>query len=257
MAVEAVKVNLESLERFRESLAADLTGNGTGPVRAAIKRWGRFYRTSMQERFVSESNGFGDWPALEPSTIAGRRAGRRVQGKKGAKKQTRGGAVRRMQKQIAKREKQRGSAQLRLHFAKTDEAYDRAAKQIATHTAIIRKYTEKIAEYSSMDNISVLRDTGQLFGALAPEFDGAPGALEENIPFGIRVGYGGAAIHQDPARKNNHATIAEIASYHQIGAGRLKKREIIVKPPADCVTMMREEMDFAVGKMLKETGNGR
>lgn len=96
--------------------------------------------------------------------------------------------------------------------------------------------------------VEILTDTGLLKGALQPQFIGAPGALEEHIPFGIRVGYGGPGQHP-----GGSATVAEIASYHQTGAGKLPVREIIV-PPSDA--LMRRMASLMVRK-LQEMAHGR
>ena len=92
--------------------------------------------------------------------------------------------------------------------------------------------------------VSILQDTGVLFDALAPEFIGAPGQYQDNIPYGIRVGFGGPASHP-----GSSVTIADIASYHQTGAGRLPKREILVEPDAPRLHLMARLMVDAMKKM--------
>lgn len=96
--------------------------------------------------------------------------------------------------------------------------------------------------------VAILTDLALLKGALQPQFIGAPGALEEQIPFGIRVGYGGPDKHP-----GGGATVAEIASYHQTGAGRLPVREIIVPPDVSTERrmaglMVRKLQDMAHGR---------
>lgn len=98
---------------------------------------------------------------------------------------------------------------------------------------------------------SILRDTNTMFTALQPTFKGAPGALEEDIEHGIRVGYGGPQRYKD----GGAATIADIASFHQEGAGKLPKREIIVPPDNNTMEAMTRDMDRGVAQMLKDTGN--
>ena len=95
------------------------------------------------------------------------------------------------------------------------------------------------------DNISILWDTGVLMGALSPTFTGAKGALEDDIPFGIRVGYGG------PHRANGESnlTIADIAEVHQEGLGNVPQREIIVKPPQGVIDKMAGDMQRAINKV--------
>jgi hypothetical protein len=90
---------------------------------------------------------------------------------------------------------------------------------------------------------AILRDTGLLLGALNPEFVSSPGALQEGIPFGVRVGYGG------PGRYPSGASIADIARFHQLGEGYNPKREIIVKPDAATISRMADDMQRAMIKL--------
>lgn len=100
---------------------------------------------------------------------------------------------------------------------------------------------------------SILRDTGLLFGALAPIFVGAPGALQQRIKFGIRVGYGGPQRHAVDANSKGAATIADIASFHQLGnLPRMPQREIIVSPPLPVVDKMEADMFSALDKLAKD-----
>ena len=84
--------------------------------------------------------------------------------------------------------------------------------------------------------VSILRDIGLLFGALAPAFQNAPGQFEARGPWRVEVGYGGN--HKYP---NGNVTIADIASFHHFGTSRIPKREIIVDPPSTLVQQMRED----------------
>jgi hypothetical protein len=92
-------------------------------------------------------------------------------------------------------------------------------------------------------SFAILRDTGTLLNAVDPTFSGKPGQLQQDIPFGIRVGYGGPGRH--PKGK---ATIADIAAFHQEGAGHLPARKIIVapSPASDVVNQMAEDMNRAL-----------
>ena len=90
---------------------------------------------------------------------------------------------------------------------------------------------------------TILRDTGILFAALAPVFSNAPGAIEERIPFGIKVGYGGPQLHD----AGGTATIADIASFHQNGSlPNLPQREIIVAPDDTLLRTMANDMTKAL-----------
>lgn len=96
---------------------------------------------------------------------------------------------------------------------------------------------------------SILRDTGLMFQALNPTWDRKPGALQQDISFGVRVGYGGASKH--PGGK---ATIADIAGFHDTGAGNLPKRLIIDNPDAKTLTAMAGDMERGLGQMARITG---
>lgn len=97
--------------------------------------------------------------------------------------------------------------------------------------------------------VSILRDTGTLFNALAPTFDGKPGQLQQDIPFGVRVGFGGAAKHPTA-----NATVADIARFHDQGLGRNPQRQIIVKPPSSVTRLMATDMERGL-KRLKDATN--
>lgn len=99
---------------------------------------------------------------------------------------------------------------------------------------------------------AILRNTGTLFAALAPIYVGSPGALEEQIKYGIRVGYGGPQRHIGKGAAKSSATIADIASFHQNGAmPRLPKREIIVDPSPALIQQMSDDMEKALKELAK------
>lgn len=91
--------------------------------------------------------------------------------------------------------------------------------------------------------VSILRDTGLLFNALSPRLASAPGALQEDLSDGILVGYGGAHRHSTGGK----ATIADIASFHQKGGGRLPARPIIVSPDERTVELMHDDLMRGMG----------
>lgn len=98
---------------------------------------------------------------------------------------------------------------------------------------------------------SILRDTGTLFAALAPEFRGGPGQLQEDIPFGVRVGFGGPGLHP-----NGNATVADIAGFHQTGGPHLPQRKIIVEPDKKTTDKMAEDLERALKQLLDDTDAG-
>ena len=99
---------------------------------------------------------------------------------------------------------------------------------------------------------SILRDKlSSLLTALTPVFIGIAGQLEERIPFGVRVGYGGPGRHPE-----GQATIFDIATFHQEGKGHNPRREIIVDPPRNVTDAMAGDMDRALRRLIRETGAG-
>ncbi len=94
---------------------------------------------------------------------------------------------------------------------------------------------------------AILRDTNTLFAALDTEFTRAPGQLQENIPQGIRVGYGGPSRYP-----GGTATIADIASFHQEGKGRLPVRKMIVDPSQQVLNAMAKDAERALEKFYNE-----
>lgn len=95
---------------------------------------------------------------------------------------------------------------------------------------------------------SILRDTGTMFAALVPDFQRKPGQLQQDIAFGVKVGYGGP--HRHPKGK---ATIADIASFHQEGKGNLPAREIILALPGSVTQQMAGDMGRALERLARDT----
>lgn len=193
MVNATVTVNLEPLKRFACVIADDLRRSGTGPIRDALRQWAVRYRSAMQERFVEQSRGGGEWPPLKEITKQRRRGTQQGPRKKRGK---------------------RGS------------------------------------EHAATGTFAILRDTGTLFNALSPAFSGKPGQLQEDIEFGVRVGYGGPMRYE---KGKAPATIADIARFHQTGAGRLPIRKILVDPPASCLAGMVADMERAIERVKKDT----
>ena len=95
-------------------------------------------------------------------------------------------------------------------------------------------------------SFSILRDTGLLFNVLSPVFDAAPGQLQEDIPFGIRVGFGGPGRYPDGT-----ATIADVASFHQEGNENLPQRKIVVPPDEPTQQRMAEIMQTKINELAR------
>jgi len=91
--------------------------------------------------------------------------------------------------------------------------------------------------------VRILYDTGTLIGALDPKLNVESGGVQENIPFGITVGYGGSSKHEKFPN-----TIAGLAAIHQAGNEKLPARPIIVTPPddANCIRKMSRALADAI-----------
>lgn len=94
----------------------------------------------------------------------------------------------------------------------------------------------------------ILRATDRMFQAFSPEFARKPGKVSQDVPFGVRVGFG-------PGMRYPHdrggPTMASIAMWHQTGAGRLPVRKIIVPPD----TATKAQMRAVMGKAMKEAAS--
>jgi hypothetical protein len=95
--------------------------------------------------------------------------------------------------------------------------------------------------------VTILRDTGTLFAALNPAFDGRPGSLQTINGLSVTVGYGGPQVHT-----GGRATIAAIAAYHDQGGGNLPQRQIIVPPDSKTLDAMAKDAERALTKLAKE-----
>lgn len=87
---------------------------------------------------------------------------------------------------------------------------------------------------------SILRDTSTMFNTMAPIISAPAGSINKLIKDGIEVGFSGSQTH-----KSGKATIAQIAFWHQTGAGNNPERKIIVPPDANTLDAMRKDMQKA------------
>ena len=290
MAIEikaTVAVDLSGLHEFQEQVNAQLNHQQEGPITKAFKQWGARYRSYIKERFDIFSKGGGNWPPLSERTKKQRRKGnlkkagpkpRRPKIKvlktgkivkssvrtrkgisadvaKGAKTRARIG---KLKKQLAKVQ----NSKRKGFFAKVKKSHDlkkkirkaQASLKKSKRAALVKannkeraRFKKQTSKWLAKRKFAILRDTGTLFAALSPTFTGKPGALEEGIPFGIRVGYGGPSRHPD-----GKATIADIASFHQTGNGKLPVREIIVAPLPNVIEGMARDMQRALRQLAKD-----
>jgi hypothetical protein len=115
-------------------------------------------------------------------------------------------------------------------------------KRDRAHGRDRRARGRKLAESKESAGASILYDTGTIFRALDPQM--GPGGIQEDLPFGVRCGYGGPHAHP-----KGRATIADIAMFHDQGMGRLPKRQIIVEPDRSTIISMTNDMERALRKL--------
>jgi len=145
-----VKVDLSGLKEFQQVIDKDLKGTGQGVVRKALKQWAFIYRSEMQQRFVRNSRGGGDWPPLALSTIFGRRTNRSIGRKpKPDEKKTWGKRHTYLNQQIKKAHKQ-----IDKGGEKAKEAKDRLADLIAKKKTLNKEMAEQAKHYASGPNIN-------------------------------------------------------------------------------------------------------
>ena len=209
------RVDLRGLQKFKDMVHKDNRGPTSPVIRNVMLQWAHRYLSFLQRRFDTYSKGGGDWKPLAPATIEAR-----------------------IRKPIA-----------RLY--KALEQGDVTEEQFETRIKGARRKVAKAKEkYEAGDmDVSILRDTNTLFEALDPSGSGRPGSLQEWIPYGIRIGYGGSQTHPSG---NGAVTIADIAAFHQVGGTRLPKREIVVEPPPEVMEAMREDAIRGLDQFAKE-----
>jgi hypothetical protein len=85
--------------------------------------------------------------------------------------------------------------------------------------------------------VAILRDTGTLFAALDVHFTRNPGQLQKDLPHGVQVGFGGPGKHPKAPM-----SVADLASIHHFGLGRVPARPIIVDPPNKVLNQMSTDV---------------
>lgn len=230
-----IRINVHIKDKDRRALVARLK-NFSGPLRDATHQWSARYQAAMRERFATFSRGGGDWPPLAESTIRGRRSGTRTRFRKGLKSL----------RSAAERLRKARAAGRGRHSFKT---HDRIAKATANYARANKRFRVAQRKWKGTlttgKGISILWDTGVLFGALSAEPTGTGGWIERELPQGIEVGFGGPTQHGD-----GKATIADIALFHQEGGPNLPQRKIIVEPPERVVKAMVKDLSRAIQRVI-------
>lgn len=245
-----ITVTLESsgLDAITAGLAQSQGSSPPGPIRDMYTQWGRRAQGFNEERFDRFSIGGGDWAPLALSTIRARRKAS-VSAKAGKFNAKFGGSG----------------------------AFGRGAR-----SSLARDTQRGGHLVSAGRTVSILKDTGTLRAALKI---GAPGSTFELIPAGMTYGVAGNAPHPPkqgggasgavsaaaallvrsgkpvgrsiPKSKRSGGgvrsapTIGQIAGFHQEGAGRLPKREVIVVPDQTTVDAMAGDAISAVLKLAR------
>jgi len=90
----------------------------------------------------------------------------------------------------------------------------------------------------------ILRMTDMAATLFSAKFSRKPGAINSDVKFGVRVGFG--EDMQVPHMTNPNMTVAQIMMLHQEGVGRLPQRKVIVGPDTATRAQMRAVMDQAL-----------
>lgn len=101
--------------------------------------------------------------------------------------------------------------------------------------------------------VAILIDKSILIRGLDPQLNPGKGGEQFFIPGGIRVGYGGAAKHEEGDSSGKKPTIAQIARWHQTGAGNLPERKIIEEPSSITKKQMASVMQAAIQKAWNQS----
>ena len=139
----------------------------------------------------------------------------------------------------------------RVYLAAVRERYNRLSRgggewPPLSPVTIARKQSRSGSRLGGEPPSAILKDTGQLFNALEP---GAPGNTFRDTPDGILVGIGGPVAHA-----GSTATMAQIAEFHQVGAGKLPARPIMFLP-TESDPVVAQMMQVA-GRIIDETAEG-
>ena len=232
-----VEVDLRALIKYESDINAQLNQSQQGPVEKAIIQWGVRYRSFVQLRFDKYSKGSGNWKPLALSTILSRRKGPNT-----AKVRAR--KILKLQKKISILKANNKTGKARIPTGKPNpQASSRKSKPDKSKEKI-HSLNNMISKLSKVQRVTILRDTGLLFMALTPVFTARPGSLQQRIPFGIRVGYGGPSKHS-----KSSVSIADIAEIHNLGLGNVPQREIIVAPESSVLAKMALDMERGLKKL--------
>lgn len=98
-------------------------------------------------------------------------------------------------------------------------------------------------------NSHMLYDTKTLYEGLTPQYPAtAAGQVFEDTPNGMRMGYGGNAIH--PA--TGKVRVADVASWQHNGTRRIPPRQILVVPATSAQAQMQVAMQKGLDEIISQ-----
>lgn len=229
MANDAVTWNLDLLGLFEQQVSGALSGLApTDAMERCFSQWAAMYRAWSQERFSTYSRGGGDWPPLAESTIKAR------------------------YRRLHRAKRNRAVEEYRL---KTIEYYAGYRKKMPKYNRWkVDRFWGKTGQIAKMigAEMKILWDRlGTIFMALDPVRYAESGGADARIPNGIRVGFGGPAMHPD-----GKTTIAQIAAYHNSGGGHLPQRKLLESPPDSVTAEMAQALQTAMKRIWAEVTRG-
>lgn len=234
-------------EGLKAAVVAQLENNGPGPYTDMKTQWGSIYQGAMLRNFDTASRGGGDWAPLTLDTILNRKAGKgggtRREQRASARGQLRGvrdtKAARASGATLSIRNRQQLKNNLKANLHNERSASKRT------------KIKNKIAALTGSAGTTILKDSGQLRMSLS---------IGGN---GFQVTRGRASITMGFAsipHKGSGATLAQIASWHNDGAGHNPKRTILIAPDASVVRRMaaaaQVATDQVVANIRRQNGGG-
>lgn len=272
------------LRVVRSALKSGLEAESmTGAAGKMKTRWLKRYEGSTRRHFVANSTGSGgDWPPLAKETLLGRRT---VHGGKTILVRQKVAMVREAQMRVMTSHQDLLKAQSHEHRlrrraggtgAKGASARARARQALpkanAGVVAALDRHQKARAKYSAIREgnagasslyrdtahggelggfsgirVGILRDTDTLFKALVVD---AQGNVSSPIRNGVRYGFA------DVAHNADDVTIAQIAAWHQAGAGHLPQRRILVGPDQECRRGMVEDLRTFVVETIRAARKG-
>jgi len=222
---------------LKAAVEAQLDNNGPGPFTDMKTQWVHIYQNAALRHFDRASRGGSDWAPLTLATILSRKAakgpGTRGQQRAAARSQLRG--VRDMKAARA------SGATLSIRNRQQVKNNIKAALHNERSAAKRTTLKNKIAALSGHAGVVILKDTGALRNALVI---GQAGSVITRGRASITFGFAPVP------HVGGSATLAEIAGWHNTGAGHNPKRTILIAPDASTVRQMVAATQAATDKVI-------